>query len=155
MEVKAVFLLKGSVLMTALVDFPVTDTPDPRDPLTVAAMVRSFDLDELTVALHLSGAKLTRAMGQDLDLLVSLAQIGAASLGPAEFYAYVDRMAEARSAMVQEMQQGLSAEGTAAVFLPMLGGYRRSQMCVNFAYRLLGLFGPSPLARVPYACDPS
>lgn len=141
--------------MTALVDFPVTETLDPRDPLAIADMVRSFDLDELTVALHLSGAKLTRAMSKDLDLLLSLAQIGAASLGPDEFYAYVDRMADARSAMVQEMQQGRSADETSAVYLRLLGGYRRSTLCTSFAYRLLGLFGPSPLARVPYYCDPS
>jgi len=112
--------------MTALVDFPVTDTPDPRDPLAVASALWSLDLTELAIALHASGAKLKRAMDDDVDLLISLAQIGLASLG-------VDEV-RARARRAHEIVFDPDAR---AEYDRLFGGVRRGQLCTDFAYSLL------------------
>ena len=44
--------------MTALVDSPLTETPDPRDPAVVVSLMRTLNGLELAVALHASGAQL-------------------------------------------------------------------------------------------------
>ena len=112
--------------MTALVDFPVTDTPDPRDPLSVASALWSLSLTELAIALHASGAKLTRAMGDDVDLLISLAEIGLAALG-------VDEVrARARRALEIAFDRDARKEHAR-----LCGGVRRDQLCTDFAYSLL------------------
>lgn len=112
--------------MTALVDFPVTDTPDPRDPLSIASALRTLSLTELAIALHASGAKLTRAMDKDVDLLISLAEIGLASLG-------VDEV-RARARRALEIAFDRDARGE---YDRLFGGVRRGQLCTDFAYSLL------------------
>lgn len=113
--------------MTAVLDFPATLVPDAAAlPVEGASALRSLSLTELAIALHASGAKLTRAMDKDVDLLISLAEIGLASLG-------VDEVrARARRALEIAFDRDKQAE-----YDRLFGGVRRGQLCTDFAYSLL------------------
>lgn len=129
--------------MTALANFPVTDTPDPRDPASVAAVVRELDITELSVALHVSGAKLLRSTGQDIEMLVSLAEIGTAAVGADEV------RARARRSLEIVFDPDADDE-----YKRLVGGPRRAQLCCDFAHRLYAHFGhlrpDSPDVLEPY-----
>ena len=138
--------------MTALMDLPVTNTPDPRDPLSISAQLRCLRPDELAVALHLSGAKLTRAMAEDTDTLISLAEIGLAATGWANLIRYTARVSVARRALVIALQDKRPAEQLGERYVRMLGGARRATLCTDFSYRLAAHFNcatPEPFTAAP------
>ena len=142
--------------MTALLDFPVATAPDSHDPLSVvASVVRSFDQAELTVALSASGARLTRSMCNDVDTLVSLAQLGTVGMGVDEVTATAQRVTAIRHAMVAALRADLPGDEAAEAYARLLGGKRRSVLASDLARRLVDHFRPRPIAVVPYACDPS
>lgn len=136
--------------MTALLDFPVsTDGPDPRDPLLVASVVRSLKVTELAVALHASGAKLSRAL--DLETVASLAEIGVAGIGLEAVRVSAERVKGFSRALVASLQVGLSGAEAGAALDRELGGRRRGVLCNDLAHRLSNHFGP----KLPVSCDPS
>jgi hypothetical protein len=128
--------------MTALLDFPITTAADARDPLSVASAVRSFTHTELMVALNASGAKLTRALGKDVDTLVSLAEIGAAGMGVDEVRTLAKRVDAVRYALVAALQADLPGDEAGAVYTRLLGGQRRSAACNTLAHALRDHFLP-------------
>lgn len=122
--------------MTALVDFPVTDTPDPRDPAVVASLARTLDYVELQVALHASGAELGKELYRDLPSAAALAETGLASIG---IDAVRRTAAELRAyglAATREIRAGLSGLKPATAYVRVFGGKRRADRCCGLASSL-------------------
>ena len=135
-----VFLL--GAIMTALVDFPVTETPDPRDPAVVAALARTLNYVELQVALHASGAELGAELYRDLPSAAALVEIGLASIGIDAVRATGAELREYGIAATRELQEGRSGLKPATAYARALGGKRRADRCCGLASSLCDYYRP-------------
>ncbi len=123
--------------MTALVDFPITETPDPRDPAVIASLAQTLNSTELQVALHASGSKLGNELFRDDATLTALVEIGLASLGIDAVRQAAARLVKANHAVLDDIDSGGTGVEADKACDRLLGGKRRADRCRGLAFHII------------------